>query len=327
MLLAALATLASACSGSDDAESITVYSGRSEELVAPLIAEFEEASGIEVEVRYGDSAELAATILEEGDNSPADVFFAQDPASLGAVAISDLFMPLDSELLALVPAAFSDDGGRWVGVSGRARVVVYDSAKIDPATLPATEEGFTDPTWSGRVAVAPTNGSFLAFVAAKILIDGEAATLLWLEAMAANRSPTYPRNSVIVAAVDDGEVEAGLVNHYYLFRRQDEVGDTIAMNHFLTGGGAGSLVMPAGAGIIAASDDVGAAEEFLAYLLDASAQSYFANETFEYPLAEGVTANPALPPIDSLNPPQLNLSELAEALDRATDLVAEAGLL
>jgi len=327
IVLAVLATLVVSCSSSEGGDSITVYSGRSEELVAPLISQFEDASGIDVEVRYGDSAELAATILEEGGNSPADVFFAQDPASLGAVAVSDLFMPLDAELLALVPARFSDDGGRWIGVSGRARVVVYDAEKIDPASLPATEDGFTDPMWSGRVAVAPTNGSFLAFVAAKILIDGEAATLQWLEAMAANRAPTYPKNSVIVAAVDDGEVEAGLVNHYYLFRRQDEVGDTIARNHFLTGGGAGSLVMPAGAGIIATSDDAGAAEEFLTYLLGPTAQSYFANETFEYPLAEGVAANPALPPIDSLNPPQLNLSELAEALDRATDLVAEAGLL
>jgi iron(III) transport system substrate-binding protein len=206
-------------------------------------------------------------------------------------------------------------------------VVVYDSEKIDPASLPATEDGFADPIWRGRVAVAPTNGSFLAFVAAKILIDGEAATLQWLEAMSANDAPTYPSNSVIVAAVDDGEVDAGLVNHYYLFRRQDEIGDAIAANHFLTGGGAGSLVMPAGAGVLASSDDAAAAEEFLRFLLDSSAQSYFANETFEYPLAQGVVANPALPSIESLNPPQLDLSDLAAALDRATDLVAEAGLL
>jgi iron(III) transport system substrate-binding protein len=327
MILTTLTVLAAGCSSSDDAESITVYSGRSEELVAPLIAQFVESSGIEVEVRYGDSAELAATILEEGTNSPADVFFAQDPASLGAVALSDLFRGLDDELLERVPARFSDDSGRWVGVSGRARVVVYDTERVDPASLPATEDGFADPSWAGRVAVAPTNGSFLAFVAAKILIDGEAATLQWLEAMAANGAPTYSGNSVIVAAVDDGEVDAGLVNHYYLFRRQDEVGATIAANHFLMGGGAGSLVMPAGAGILAGSDDAAAAEEFLTFLLDPAAQSYFANETFEYPLADGTAANPALPPIASLNPPQLNLSDLASALDRATDLVAEAGLL
>lgn len=329
LLFVAVVMLASACGSSDEGEagSITVYSGRSEELVAPLIEQFEAASGISVAVRYGDSAELAATILEEGSNSPADVFFAQDPASLGAVALGGYFAELAESLLGQVPAEFSDSAGRWIGVSGRARVVVYDAGKIDSAVLPTTEDGFADPQWDGRLAVAPTNGSFLAFVAAKILIDGEDATLAWLEAIAANSSPTYPKNSVIVAAVDDGEVDAGLVNHYYLFRRQDEVGETIAANHFMTGGGAGSLVMPAGAGILDSSNNTSEANAFLEFLLDAEAQSYFANETFEYPLAAGVAANSALPELSSLNPPQFDLSRLAETLDRATDLVAEAGLL
>jgi iron(III) transport system substrate-binding protein len=329
VLASLVAVVATSCGGADDegSGSITIYSGRSEELVAPLIDRFEEASGISVEVRYAESAELAATILEEGSNSPADVFFAQDPASLGAVALGGYFQTLDTALLDRVDDRFSDDAGRWVGISGRARVVVYDSEKIDPATLPATEDGFTDPAWTGRLAVAPTNGSFLAFVAAKILIDGEAATLRWLEGIKANNAPTYPRNSVIVAAVDDGEVDAGLVNHYYLFRRQDEVGATVAANHFMTGGGAGSLVMPAGAGILAGSDDAAAAAEFIEYLLGEEAQTFFADETFEYPLASGVAASDALPPLENLNPPQLTLSDLAGVLDRATDLVAAAGLL
>lgn len=330
IVLASLtAVLATSCGGAGDQSSgeITVYSGRSEELVAPLIDRFEEATGIAVEVRYAGSAELAATILEEGANSPADVFFAQDPASLGVVALGGYFRTLDDALLNRVDAGFSDDGGRWVGISGRARVVVYDSGKVDPETLPATEDGFTDAAWAGRLAVAPTNGSFLAFVAAKILIDGEAATLRWLEGIEANGAPTYPSNSVIVAAVDDGEVDAGLVNHYYLFRRRDEVGDTVAANHFMTGGGAGSLVMPAGAGILDSSDNSAAATEFIEFLLGEEAQAFFADETFEYPLADGVDANDALPPLGDLNPPQLRLSELAGALDRATDLVATAGLL
>ncbi len=329
VLTSLVAVVATACGGTDDgaADSITVYSGRSEELVAPLIELFEEASGIEVEVRYAESAELAATILEEGTNTPADVFFAQDPASLGAVALGGHFRALDNALLDKVDPGFSDDAGRWVGVSGRARVVVYDSGKVDSATLPATEDGFTEAAWAGRLAVAPTNGSFLAFVAAKILIDGEAATLRWLEGIKANDAPTYPKNSVIVAAVNDGEVDAGLVNHYYLFRLQDEVGTTVAANHFMTGGGAGSLVMPAGAGILAGSENAAAATEFIEFLLGAEAQAFFADETFEYPLANGMDPNEALPPLGDLNPPQLRLSDLAGALDRATDLVATAGLL
>ncbi len=318
--------LATACGGSD--ATLTIYSGRSEELVAPLIEQFTEATGIAVEVRYGDSAELAATILEEGRNTPADVFFAQDPASLGAVKLANLFATFGDEIMTQVPEAFSDVDNRWVGVSGRARVVVYDTTKIDPATLPSTEDGFTDPEWAGRVAIAPTNGSFLAFVAAKILLDGDDATREWLRGMAANGAPTYPSNSVIVAAVDDGEVDAGLVNHYYLFRRIAEEGDSVvAANHFFTGGGAGSLVMPAGVGVLDGTDRAADAAQFVFFLLSAPAQRYFAEETFEYPLVEGVEANPDLPPLDSLNPPELSLSDLATVLDRATDLVAEAGLL
>ncbi len=327
VVVAALTLVIASCSGSDADDSITVYSGRSEELVAPLIEQFEDATGISVEVRYADSAELAATILEEGDNSPADVFFAQDPASLGAVAQAGLFTTLDATLLDSVPSRFSDTGGEWVGVSGRARVVVYDTTKVDTAELPADEAAFTTDEWRGRVAIAPTNGSFLAFVAAKILLDGEAATLDWLEGMATNAAPTYPKNSAIVAAVDSGEVDAGLVNHYYLFRRIAEEGDVVAANHFLTGDSAASLVMPAGAGILDSSDAGDAATEFIEFLLSESAQTYFATETFEYPLVEGVDADESLPSLDSIRTPDIDLSRLAEALDRATDLVAEAGLL
>lgn len=324
-LVLAAALVLIALPGCSDGDTLTVYSGRTEELIAPLIERFETASGIDVEVRYGDSAELAATILEEGTNSPADVFLAQDPASLGAVAQADLFTALDTTITDLVPARFADDAGRWVGISGRARAFVYDTTKIDTSELPATENDLTEPEWRGRVGIAPTNGSFLAFVAAKILVDGEAATLAWLEGMAANQAPTYPSNSSIVAAVDDGAVEAGLVNHYYLFRRIAEEGTVDAANHFFSGS-AGSLVMPAGIGILNA-DGEGAAAAFVRFLLSPESQAYFANETFEYPLVTGIAADPRLPQLDSLQTPALNLSDLAGVLDRATDLVAEAGLL
>lgn len=321
--LISLASVAGACGGDP---ALTVYSGRSEELIGPLIAQFEELTGIDVAVRYGDSAELAATIREEGTNSPADVFFAQDPASLGAVALAGLLASMPTEALERVPARFRDTAGSWVGVSGRARVVVYDSTKVDAATLPATEDGFADPEWRGRIGIAPTNGSFLAFVAAKILLDGEEATLDWLRAMADN-SVSYSKNSVIVSAVDSGEVDAGLVNHYYLFRLIEEEGEVVAANHFLSGVGAGSLVMPAGIGILAETSEANNALEFTLFMLSESSQEYFAAQTFEYPLIPGVAAHPALPPIDSLSTPELDLSRLAAVLGQATDLVTEAGLL
>lgn len=323
-----VALVAIACGGDDASDqTLTVYSGRSEDLVGSLIAEFEEETGITVEVRYASSTDLAATLREEGPNSPADVFFAQDPASLGAIAQDGLFVTLPDDLLGRVPSRFSDSEGRWVGVSGRSRVVVYDSNRISPEDLPATVDGFTDPAWKGRLAIAPSNGSFLAFVAAMILERGEDATREWLEAIAANQPQTFSSNSPIVAAADEGTVEVGLVNHYYLLGLAADKGGSTARNHFFTEAGPGSLVMPAGAGILASSDNAEAANRFVEFLLSKEAQEHFATETFEYPLVEGVAADPSLPPLDALVQPDIDLSDLASVLDRATDLVAEAGLL
>ena len=320
-----VALVVSACSS--DTDTLTVYSGRSEELIGPLIQQFEEESGIDVAVRYGGSTEIAATLLEEGDRSPADVVFTQDPASIGAVALEGMLDPLPVALLSRVPERFSDTDGRWVGVSGRARTIVYDTTLLTPADLPATEDGLIGSEWQGLVGIAPANGSFLAFVAAKILLDGEAATLAWLEGMAANGSPAYSNNSSIVSAVADGQLDSGLVNHYYLLRRLKEQPETSAANYLFPEPTAGSLVMPAGVGILSATNNREAAEAFVAFLLSERSQRYFASETFEYPLIPGVPANNALPPIGDVPTPEIDLSELATVLDRATDLVTQAGLL
>jgi iron(III) transport system substrate-binding protein len=321
-----LTLLATACSpGGDD--TLTIYSGRSEELIAPLIEQFEEETGIDVAVRYAGSAEIAATLLEEGGNSPADVVFTQDPASIGTVALAGMLSKLPDNILNTVPSRFSDTDGFWVGVSGRARTVVYDTTLLSPAELPATEDGFVEPEWKGRVGIAPSNGSFLAFVAAKILLDGEEATLTWLQGMAANNAPSYPKNSPIVAAVADGQLDSGMVNHYYLLRRLVEDPDAAAANYFFPEATAGSLVMPAGVGILATADSGDAARRFVEFLLSEGAQEFFATETFEFPLLPGVAANPQLPPIESIPTPDIDLSELATVLDLATDLVSEAGLL
>ncbi|MBT8208675.1 MAG: extracellular solute-binding protein, partial [Acidimicrobiia bacterium] len=253
-----------------------------------------------------------------------DLFFSQDPASIGAVANAGLLTTLDAVDLARVPAQFSDVDGRWVGVSGRSRVMVYNTSAV-AGDLPVSVDAIRSDEWAGRVAIAPTNGSFLAFVAAMILLEGEDVTLRWLEAM--ESAPTYSGNSVIVAAVANGEVDAGLVNHYYLLRLMDEQGGADAANWFFPTSGAGSLVMPSGAGILASSGRSDAAAEFVEFLLSDEAQRYFADETFEYPLVPAIEANSALPPLQSLQQPDIDLSELADVLDLATDLVARAGLL
>ncbi len=325
-LIAVLALLVAGCGGAEDVQGpLVVYSGRSEDLVSPLIERFESNTGIQVEVRYGDSTELAATLLAEGAATDADVFFAQDPASLGATA--GLMSDLGDEILDQVPARFRDSGGRWVGTSGRVRVLVYDTEAVSPGELPSSVDELTDPRWAGTLAIAPTNGSFLAFVAAMILERGADATFEWLQAIAANDPVDFPGNSPIVAAVDAGENSAGLVNHYYLLRLQAEGAGLRAANHFLAPGDVGGLVMPAGAAIVEGSDQAESARRFVEFLLEQESQRYFAEETFEYPLVPGVEPFEGLPPIESVVGPDIDLSRLADVLEEATDLVTRAGLL
>lgn len=323
VLVMGLGILAGACGDGD--EPLLIYSGRGEELVGPLIEQFSESSGVEVEVRYAGSTELASTLLEEGSGTEVDVFLAQDPASLGLAA--PLMATLPSEVIDAVPPRFRDRGHRWVGVSGRIRTVIYDRDRVQVSDLPSSIDDLLNPQWRGMIGVAPTNGSFLAFVAAMILDRGEAATLEWLRELAALDPQDYPKNSPIVAAADAGEVGLGLVNHYYLLRLQAEGGGKRAANHFLSAGDPGSLVMPSGLGVLSNSEQSEDAHSFIEFMLSETAQRYFAEQTYEYPLAAGVRPAASLPPIDSIPTPRIDLSDLHTALDRATDLVAEAGLL
>ena len=322
-LAVVLGLLIGACGGGGD--PLLIYSGRSEELVGPLIEEFRESSGLEVVVRYAGSTELASTLLEEGSSTDADVFLAQDPASLGLVA--PLMAALPSKVVSAVPPRFRDRAHRWVGVSGRIRAIVYDRDQVQVSELPHSIDDLLNPRWSDMIGVAPTNGSFLAFVAAMILDRGESATLEWLEALAALDPLDFPNNSSIVAAADAGEVGLGLVNHYYLLRLQAEGGGKRAANHFLSAGDPGSLVMPSGVSVLTNSEQSEEAHSFVEFLLSETSQRYFAEQTYEYPLAAGVRPAASLPPIDSIPTPDIDLSDLHTALERATELVAEAGLL
>lgn len=325
--VAFLVTIASvACGGAGGSEGddpLVVYSGRAEELVGPLLEEFEAESGIELEIRYADSSELAATLIAEGEESAADVFFAQDPASLGAAA--GLMAPLSEETLDLVDGRFHDRDGQWVGTSGRVRVVVHNTGSDLP--LPQTIDDAVDPAWAGQLGVAPTNGSFLAFVSAMILERGEDATREWLEALAANDPVEFDGNAPIVEATDTGELGGGLVNHYYLLRLRTEGQGNNTENYFIPAGDVGSLVMPAGVGIMANTDSPEAAQEFVDFLLAEEAQTFFATETFEFPLTEGIPQPDGVPPLSEIDAPDIDLSDLAGVLDLATRLVAEAGLV
>ena len=320
-VVAALVVAACSSSGSDN--RLIVYSGRSEELIQPLIDRFTDSTGVEVEVRYAGSTDLAATLLQEGDTTEADVFFAQDPASLGSVA--DLLAELPRSILDLVDPKFADRNGRWVGTSGRIRTFVYNTETT--IELPQTIDDVTDPRWFGEVGIAPTNGSFLAFVSAMILERGEDATLQWLESLEVNDPQEFPKNSPIVLAADSGEIDGGLVNHYYLLRLRAEGEGTHSENWFIPAGDVGTLVMPAGVGILSGTDRPEEARQFVEFLLSETAQTYFATETFEFPLIPGVPSAEGLPALEDLNTPDIDLSELADVLGDAARLVAEAGLV
>ena len=307
-----------------DPGTLVVYSGRSESLVAPVIRQFQEATGIDVQVKYGGTSAMAATLQEEGKNSPADVFWAQDPGALGA--LSPMFKPLPSDITLAVPEWARASDGRWVGVTGRARVIVYN-ADLDEAELPRTVEDLTDPKWKGRVGWAPTNASFRVMVTAMRHIWGEDKTRDWLKGMLANDVRVYPKNTPIVDATGRGEVDAGLVNHYYLHRFIAEHGDDFgARNLFLNDGGPASLVMVAGSGILKTGPNQENAELFLRFLLSQVAQQYFAASVYEYPLVEGVKTHRLLPPIDTLNGPEIDFA-LLDDLAGTEALLREVGAI
>lgn len=311
----------------EETQTVTVYSGRDEEFVGALFDQFETDTGIELDVRYGDSAELAATILEEDDASPADVFLSQDAGSLGAVAAEGLFAELPAEILDRVDERFRSDDGLWVGTSGRARVAAYNTDELEDADLPDSILGFTDPEWKGRIGFPPTNSSFQAFVAAMIELEGEDATRAFLEGLVANEPQLYEDNGSTVRAIAAGDVEVGFVNHYYIYEVAAEEGDIPVANHFFTAGDPGALVNTAGAGIIATAANADAAQSLVDYLTGDAGQTYFAEETWEYPVVAGLEPSVDLVPLEDIQSPDIDLSDLANTIEPALDLLAEVGLL
>ena len=308
----------------EDPGEITIYSGRGESLVGALLERFEAETGIRVKVRYADTAQLAVAILEEGDRSPADVYYAQDAGALGALAGAGALAALPGSVLDRVDARFRDAEGRWVGTSGRARVLVISPERVP--NPPSSIFDLTEPEWRGRVGWAPTNGSFQAFVTAMRQIHGDDVTEQWLRDMIANEVREYPKNSPQVQAVGDGELDIGLVNHYYLYRFLDEDPDFAAANHFTDPGLAGALINAAGVGMLSASDNRGNALRFIEYLLGEHAQEYFREQTSEYPLAAGIAARSELTPLEQLDPPSLALTSLAD-LEGTLELLQEVGAL
>ena len=320
------ALIASACGGSGSDQSVTIYSGRTENLIGPILDDFAASTGIDVAVRYGQSADLALLIEQEGDQSPADVFLSQSPGAVDFLDEAGRLSVLPADLLDLVPESVQDDDGKWLGFSGRQRVLVYNPDLVASGDLPSSVFDLTDPQWSGRIGVAPPNGSFQDFVTAMRGQVGDDQTLAWLQGLAANDVQTYPNNNAIVAAVGRGEVDAGLVNHYYNFRFVAEDPNHAGLNHQFAADDPGSLLIVTGAAILETSQERDAAAELITWLLQEDAQRYFADETFEYPLASGVEPSGNLPPAQFSGVGGIELGDLTDGLEGTRALIAEAGL-
>ena len=316
------------CGGdsSDDAEGpITVYSGREEEMVAPLYKQFQDETGIELDIRYGNTPELAAQIAEEGDNSPADVFVAQDAGSLGS--IEDRFTTIPQESLDRVDEQFRGADGNWVGLSGRVRVVSFSSAKYKADQLPDTVLEYAKPQYASKMGIAPTNGSFVAFISGMRLQLGDDTTKTFLADLKKNGVKTFDGNRVIVEAIADGDIDFGLVNHYYLAVLRTEKPDVKVENKFMKAGDPGGLVNVTGAGILSSSDNTAAAERFVEFLLSDAGQEFYAKDArTEYPLATGVAAAEGLPPLEDQLGGDIKLSDLADKAASSAEMISAAGL-
>ncbi len=323
-VLAVALTALSACGSSEDADTLTLYSGRIAPILAPAVKQYEAASKLKVKTRYGDSPSLAATITEEGANSPADVFFAQDAGSLDAVEQKGLLLELPADILAKVPKHFQSKAGRWVGVTGRSRVIAY-GPKVKRAELPDSPLELTEPKWKGRVGWAPTNASLQGYVTALRLVEGEDVAKAWLEGMVANDTQVYDSNIPVRDAIAKGELDLGLINHYYVAEAVAEDPDYPVKVHFPRKD-LGSLVNTAGVGVLASTEHRAQAIGFVRHMLSKPAQEYFADSSKEYPLAAGMKAPAGLRPLDDIPSPKIDLAKLGD-LQGTLKLMRETGAL
>ncbi|MEE2034901.1 iron ABC transporter substrate-binding protein [Rhodococcus chondri] len=338
LMAGTLAAALAACSsdgGSDEqaseapsGDALTLYSGRSENLVAPLIEQLEGTLGFPIDVVYGGTPEITGKLIEEGDASPADVVFSQDAGALAILDQAGMLSPLPAAVTDLVPEKYRATDGGWVATSARARVLVYNDDKVQPQALPTGIDGLLDPKWKGQVGFAPTNASFQSFVTALRVARGEDGARQWLEAFKANDPIAFEGNGPLMEGVDSGQATLGLTNHYYWYGLAEERGaENLAVQiHYFAPGDPGALVNIAGAGVLATTDRTEQAEQFVAALLSPESQAYFADETSEYPVVDGVQTKDELRPLNEVGTADIDLAELA-SLDQTQALLQELGFI
>lgn len=306
---------------------ITLYSGRNEKLVGPLIEQIQQATGVEIEVHYAGTPEMAAKILTEGESSPADLFFSQDAGALGALGKAGLLAELPKATLDKVDGAYRDSKNLWVATSGRIRVLaVNPEVSPNAAAYKGIDEILVEEN-RGKIGYAPTNASFQSFVTGLRAAKGEAEAEAWLTKLKELEPKTYEKNTAVLEAVDSGEVGIGLINHYYWYKLKEEKGDAVkAQLVYLDPADPGALLNVAGVGLLASSKNAEAALKVIDYLLSTEGQTYFADQTAEYPVIQGVTSKFDLKPIDSSKPHGIDLNDL-DSLEATQELLKKVGLI
>lgn len=326
------ATLLSACSGggSTSANSLTLYSGQHVQTTQALIAAFEKKTGITVNARYDDEDVLADQIVTEGSRSPADVFFTENSPPLEYLNSKNLLAPTDPSTLANTPTKYNSPAGKWVGVSARVSVMVYNTSLLKPSQLPTSAMQLADPEWKGKLAIAGGETDFQPIVTSVARTYGDAAALKWLDALKTNAgSHNYPDNETIADEVNRGQVAIGIVNQYYWYRERAEIGASnmhSAIAYFAPHD-VGYVLDVSGAAVLKSSTHQAEAQKFLAFLTSAQGQEIIAHsDSFEYPIASGVTTAKPETPFDQLQPNSITIPELGTGAE-AIKLLQEAQLL
>ncbi|MET2825451.1 extracellular solute-binding protein [Mesorhizobium shangrilense] len=310
-------------------DHLTLYGAQHPQMLDILVQGFKARTGITIDVRAGDAPEIANQIAEEGTSSPADLYITENSPELLLLEEKGLLAPVDKATLAEVPAQYSSATGAWVGLLARENVLQFNTSMIKEEALPASLLDLAKPEWKGKVAISPTDADFMPIVRVVEVLKGKDAALAWLKGLKDN-AQVYDDDEAVVAAVDRGSVAVGLINSYYWYRFRTEAGaDKIKSGiHHFAGGDAGALINISGAAALKASKHPQEAQKFLAYVVSKQAQQALANNdiVFEYPLAAGVAANPALKPFSELQPPSINLTQLGDDVEPA-QLLRDAGLL
>jgi iron(III) transport system substrate-binding protein len=314
-------------SNEPETEGITLYSGRIPAAIGPAVDMYEAEADRDVQVRFAETADLAATLVEEGDASPADAFFAQEPGAIAAVAEAGLLTKLPRDILDRVPPRFRDPEGRWIGVTGRARVIAYNQDVVEESELPPSPFGLTDPNWKDRVGWSPATSSMQEYVTALRARYGDERTKQWLEEMVDNGAVSFPDNVTIRDAIAKGEIDVGLINHYYVAQAIAEEGPDYPVVVYFPPGGLGSLMLLTSVGVLESSDRSDEALAFVRSLLSPRSQAFFTSSSKEYPLAKGVEPDPSLSvPIGEIPVSDSSLVDLKE-LQGTIELMKEAGAL